>query len=101
MQQLKASKRIIAWVAAVATVLVMLFSVLFISENTMHHCHGHECPICQEMDQCLNNIKKLGAALVVAAVSIMVFAQPRESLSEGLAELICNSLISQKVRLNN
>jgi len=95
------TKRLIAWVAMIATVCVMLFSTVFLVEHSNHTCHGNDCPICSVMEQCSNTLRTFATAIaiVVAGTIVLRFFYGRE---EGTLDAICcNSLVFQKVRMNN
>lgn len=94
-------KRITAWIAMAAVVFVMLFSVIYIPKHADHKCTETECPVCAVIHQCENNIKNIGtvAATLVTAFFLCL------SIQKGLQYIstVCSndSLISQKVRMNN
>ncbi|MCR5666142.1 MAG: AraC family transcriptional regulator [Eubacterium sp.] len=93
--------RILAWMAAMAIVFVMLFSVLYIVEHAQHHCTGENCPICERMQQCMQNVKQLGTAAVIV-VAVMAVSYMIEETAEHVAQpVVDHSLISQKVRMDN
>ena len=56
----KNTKRVIALIIAVVTLLFMLSSFLFIIEHSEHQCTGNDCPICAVITQCVNNLKQIG-----------------------------------------
>ncbi len=101
MMQRKSTKRIVAWVALIATLFVVLFSAVYISENMAHHCDGEDCPICETLHQCTNIIKTIGSAVVIVATSILSIFYVKEILKADTDCVLCNSLIIQKVRMNN
>lgn len=94
-------RKITAWVAAVATVFVMLFSSLYIVEHSDHECGGADCPICAVMAQCSNNLKTIGLAVVVVAAMCGLIDDTKAAVTIGADNLSVTSLISQKVRMNN
>lgn len=89
-----------AWVAVLATVFVLLFSELYISHHIDHDCTGEDCPICAEISQCINNLKTIGATVIVCT---FVFLSVRIIRNEQNTCSVCisDSLISRKVRMNN
>lgn len=100
MQNLK-SRRITAWVAMLATVFVMLFSGIYLAEHAEHNCTGNDCPICAVINQCSNNLKTIGTAAIIASASLFVFPLLQGSVLAVSKIVSCNSLFSQKVRMNN
>ncbi|MBP9996836.1 MAG: AraC family transcriptional regulator [Lachnospiraceae bacterium] len=95
------SKRITAWIALIAVVCVMLFSVFFISQHADHECTGTECPICAVMEQCGNNIKNIGTIIVAIVVAFFLCVSSQKSVQFVFAVCPDYSLISQKIRMNN
>ena len=95
------SKRITAWIALVAVVFVMLFSVLYISYHADHECTGADCPVCAVMEQCGNNIKNIGTIIVAVAAVFFLYLSIKKSVQFVSAVCPDYSLISQKVRMNN
>ena len=98
----RTSNRILALVAIAATVLVMLFSTVFISEHVSHHCDDEaHCPICLVLEQCESNIKSIGAGLIVAAV-VYVIAFAMKDIADFIqSQPVQASLVSQKVRIDS
>ena len=95
------SKRITAWIALIAVVCVMLFSVTYISQHVDHECTGAECPVCAVMEQCSNNIKNIGSIIVTIAVVFFLCLSIKKSVQFVSAVCPDYSLISQKIRMNN
>ena len=44
----------------ISVMLMLVISSFMIVKHTHHHCTGNNCPVCQEIIQCLNNIRLLG-----------------------------------------
>ena len=101
MEKLSSKNRILAIVAILATSFAILFSSLFIAENLHHDCIGDDCPICQTLDQAMENIKTLGAAVIAAIAFVVSFDAVLEISANYSCEVIVPSLISQKVRMDN
>lgn len=95
------ARRITAMAALVATVLVMLFSTVFLAEHADHNCTDAHCHICMVMDQCSNNLKTIGAALLTAHLICCLFSSRALAPVAFRAVSVHTSLISQKVRMNN
>ena len=94
------SKRITAWIALIAVVCVMLFSVIYISKHADHECTGTECPICAVMEQCGNNIKNIGTIIVAIVATFFLCVSSQKSVQYAITKYSDDSLISRKVRLN-
>lgn len=76
-------KNIAALILAAIAVVVMLFSSLFIIEHADHDCVGENCPICEQLYSCAQNLKNLSVALLVAAsIAALAF-----SLCNGVRRL--------------
>lgn len=97
----KHSKKLVIWVVVIAALFVALFSEAFIGEYATHECDEAECPICEMVAECTNNLKTLGmAAILLVAVCFVMKETKQMSIVITDAES-CNSLFFQKVRLNN
>ena len=66
----KKRNRIIALVLAAIVFFTFAFSVCVIATEAGHDCHGENCPICEIIAICENNIK--GLSLILVFVSLMV-----------------------------
>lgn len=93
--------RILSIVAILATLFVVLLSSEYLVEHAAHKCVGAECPVCETMLQCANNIKTVGTAVSVAVVVYIAFAVMKSADTFYSCEVVTPSLISQKVRLDN
>lgn len=94
-------KHIIAWVAIIATLLVLLLSTAYISEYIEHDCTGSDCAVCAVLEQCGNTLKTIGAAIIVALSVLFISAFLKKVTGDIVNICTCNSLISQRVRMNN
>ena len=94
-------KNIAALILAVIAVAVMLSSSLFIIEHADHDCIGEDCPICEQLYSCAQNLKNLSVALLVAA-SIVTLTF---SLCNGMRRLASvyapRTPVLLKVKLSN
>ncbi len=91
---------IAAWLAAVA-VLVVLSSSAFILSHADHDCSGEDCPICEQLYACTQNLKNLAAALAAAAAVITLVVFLRTVLRYAQADCIQNTPVHLKVKLSN
>ena len=62
--------RIAAAALAAITILVVLSSSVFIIEHADHDCTGEDCPICEQLYACAQNLKNLAAAVAVVMAMI-------------------------------
>lgn len=94
-------ERIAAAVTALAIVLFMFLSVLFIAHEADHDCSGEGCPICELIQMVENNIRQIGsgAALTVAVSSLAYLAAA--VLTHGGLVVANTSPVLRKTRLNN
>ncbi len=67
---MKKRNRIIALLLAVIVLFVMAFSLAVVAAEADHECCGEDCPICEIIAICENNIK--GLSLILVFVSLMV-----------------------------
>ena len=93
-------KRISAWIAMVAILFVMFFSVIYISQHADHECTGADCPICAVLEECENNINNIGTIIAALATSLFLCLSIQKSVQYVITVCPDYSLISQKVRLN-
>lgn len=101
MAQIKSYNKIIAFLVVMLIVLVMLFSCVYVVEHVDHECTGEDCPVCALICQYLDNIKQI---ICIAVASICFFALSITGLcikENYINRAFVNSLISQKVRMND
>ncbi len=93
----RAAARLLSAVILFAVIL----SVLFIAEEAGHDCTGESCPICHEIRVCARMLNLLGTAVAGAVILagsrfiVPVAVRRHPELS------FFNTLIRQKVRLND
>ena len=89
-----------AAVLALALLLVVLLSSVYIAVESGHTCHGEECPICEHIEECRNILRQVseiltGCAVLVTAVLLIL------SIRYILPELlIYTTPVRNGVRLN-
>lgn len=94
-------KKIAAILLAVAVLLVVLYSALFIAAETNHDCTGENCPICYQINVCQNALKNLSSAVCTAILTAAFI----HTLCKNI--LICRNfvqnytLVSLKVKLSD
>lgn len=93
--------RIAAGIIGMMMLVIVMFSAFFIAAEKGHHCCGEDCPVCVTIQLCENMLRTLGdgtirqfSALVPVLFLLLVAAIYVSEVSE-------DTLVSQKVRLNN
>ncbi|MCR5652928.1 MAG: hypothetical protein K6F88_03915 [Ruminococcus sp.] len=93
--------RIIALALAAVILFVMAFSLFVVAAEAGHHCHGEDCPICELIAVCENNIRLMSSVLVFVLLIIAL------TLTRAFIDEINKSayqpltLVSLKVKLTN
>lgn len=72
--------RLFAAALALAVVIVMLFSVLFVAAEAEHDCAGEDCAICVQLAMCENALRVSALTAVLAALAAAV---------PGVLSLLC------------
>lgn len=100
MQNKKLNKVRIA--LAVLLLVFSIFSVINIALERNHECSGENCPICFVISTAEQNLKLLSLTAVFAATSSLFIASNKSVLISSKIPLIkSNTLISQKIRIND
>ncbi len=94
-------RKILAVFFAVSFILVMLYSVLFISMKLNHDCVGEDCPICYQISICQDTLRKLSLAFCTA-VFLTAFTHILCKNASFLNEYSHSyTLVSLKVKLSD
>lgn len=102
MKQNCLAKKLLAAALMVAVVLVLLFSEGYSAKHANHtHCDKDDCQICLTLARCEANIKTITTAIIIAFVGLLLFAPVLKSAASVEEVFLSNSLISQKIRMNN
>ena len=56
------TRRVLSGLCAAFVLAILAFSSVFISVEADHDCHGHDCPVCLEMQTCVANFQLLGSS---------------------------------------
>ena len=75
---MSAKRRVIALILALAVVLSVTASLVFIIHEAHHDCVGEDCRICSAIAVCCNVVKTLAAALI-----LLVFLDAARSASSA------------------
>lgn len=100
-EQLFRQRRLKAAVLAVLTVVLILFSVLFLSKEADHVCRGGHCPVCACMRRCEDSLRKLGAPLPELAALLISFFAVQAPVRRFSYLFLPSTLISRCVRIND
>lgn len=98
---MKKRNRIIALLLAVIVLFIMAFSLVIVAAEANHECCGENCPICEIIAICENNIK--GLSLILVFVSLMVALALMRTFLRDTRAFLCQSQtpVSLKVKLTN
>ena len=94
-------KRAAALFAAVAFVFVMLFSMVYIAEESNHDCIGSDCQICYQISVCqhtLRSVLLIACPVLFAAALLCVLCG---GISNTFGSSIFCTLVSLKVKLSD
>jgi len=91
-------KRLLALAAAIALVLCVLSSVLFISLSASHACAGEDCLICGVMERCSSALKLCAAFALCALCALRLVLRAAEGGFSPVKPFFTPVLL--KVRIN-
>ncbi|WP_395549240.1 MULTISPECIES: hypothetical protein [unclassified Lacrimispora] len=95
------NKKLIARFIALAVLFMLLFSVFFVTAEARHHCIGENCPICLEVQAC---VQALSTLLTGLSSAVAVFAAAHFFVICVIPVFRRNpshTLVSLKVKLTN
>lgn len=95
------TRKVTVIIVTLLMLLEILFSCLYIYEHSDHDCSGEECQVCHILSECINNLKNVGTGVlnIQNITSIVMFMCICSICYMGIFK--CNSLVIQKVRMNN
>ena len=85
----------------VILVLSLLLSLSFVAFEAHHDCEGEDCPICICLEECVNTIKGFCDSLPILSAFAAVFCAAVLCSFVLSKELVFNTPISIKVRMND
>ena len=94
-------KRLIALVVLTAVLVITLFSSCYVIKEADHDCTGAACPICAMIEQCEDNLRQIGTGqitIISVAAAICCFLS---AFYPAVSTVSIETLVTQKVRLNN
>lgn len=91
-----------AFIVCICIVSVMILNGLFISLYAFHNCKGQDCPVCEQIYYAETAVNQISLGLI-ASTSIMVAPILLFFYKIFIETYLsfCNSLVLQKVRMNN
>ncbi|ADL02788.1 hypothetical protein [Lacrimispora saccharolytica] len=95
------NRKLLARLMTLAVIFMLLFSVLFITAESRHNCIGENCPICLEVQACIQVLNNLGTGLFTVAA---VFAATQFFIictNPVIHRNPSHTLVSLKVKLTN
>ncbi len=93
--------RLFAAAVAVALLFSIILSETFIATHFVHECTGSGCPVCQELHMAAAFLQQISAASVLSAVCFFYIISIFSGI-HGYSYLFRkNTLISQKVRMDD
>ncbi len=93
--------RVIGGIMSVIMLVLMLLSLFFIAAEAGHECHGEDCHICEVIEQCRKTVRRVGETMVrffAETLPLMILAYVLPTFER---RYFGNSLVSQKVRMND
>lgn len=95
------NKKIAAGIMAFLMLFLVLFSTFFIVIEADHDCTGEDCPICACIAQCENTLHQIGYGIAVQTAVIIPVLFMLILAFLFAADVLQETLVSKKVRLNN
>ena len=94
-------RRMTAGAIGFVVLVVVMFSSVYIAKESVHNCHGEDCPICACIQQCEDMLHQLGNGLLGILIINIAFAIFITSGIFPVLNLIYQTPVSRKIRLNN
>ncbi|MBR2674214.1 MAG: hypothetical protein IKE52_01990 [Mogibacterium sp.] len=94
-------KRIIAAIIMTVFFLIVLLSSFFVAAEAEHDCSGDDCPICDYIHICENLLHQTSAGSPMDASSIIPDVFVFLSVLLIAYDLLRETPVSRKVRMNN
>lgn len=82
---------------------VLFLSIFFLFSQSDHYCIGENCPICLQMENCVNGILRLTEAVITGIAGVFVFLLLLfiATLIGAALNLRPVSLVTLKVRMDD
>lgn len=94
-------RRIMAGIIGIMMLFVVMLSAFYIALESGHHCEDEDCPICICIQQCENTLHQLGGVAIIQIAIIIPVVLNLVLAIRYYARLKQDTLVSQKIRLNN
>ena len=95
-------KRIDALLLCAGMILVLFFSFAFIAHEADHECSGEHCLVCQAIATNINLLSLLGWAMpLLLALMILHWSMAVRMVWRRFVPLVCGTLVSLKIRMND
>ncbi len=94
-------KKSMAGIMALMMLVVMLLSCTFVAAHTHHECSGHDCPVCACIHRCESMMRGFDDNTAGSANLFIPFLFVFTVIFAQVNPVADNTLISDKVRLNN
>lgn len=94
-------KKSIAVFVGAMLFLGVILSNLYVAEELVHDCTGEECPICQTIAECEAFVSRISTGLIVIAAAFAIGLILCKEIRIFCKEVLFETPISNKVRLNN
>ena len=96
-------RNLLSLLMVISFIMIIFFSALFLSMELghQHDSSGEDCPICSTIEECLNNLRYCGCAVAFIIVTGIVHQYIAEKIKKYKEVVPENSLVLERVRLNN
>jgi hypothetical protein len=91
----------LAIMLCVCLIIVLSLSYLYIFTHSKHHCTGNECPVCEQIHVAEHIIEQIKSAITTIAVNVSAVFFVCRFFKMTYILVDNNTLVKQKVRLNN
>ncbi|MBP5761750.1 MAG: hypothetical protein J6W48_02140 [Lachnospiraceae bacterium] len=81
--------------------LLMAFSAFYIAEETVHECSGEECPVCECLQICEGILYETQGARLIIISALIAYALICRIGMTGSTVFSFDTLVSEKVRMDN
>ena len=88
-------------VLGVVLILSFILTLFFIAAEAHHECSGEDCPICICLDECVNTVKGFCNSLPILSAVLAAFTAVVLCSFVVSKELVFNTPILTKVRMND
>lgn len=93
--------RIISYIACIILVCITFASLFVTAGEKQHHCTGDDCPVCACIQQAEHILKNLQTSVDSAlGVNLIIVLAIFVLINKDLC-VLCDTLVSRKVRLDN